>query len=125
MKFIRGSTRWRSAGISAPSTVARPPLGVRSPSSIDSVVVLPAPLPPRSAVVVPRRTANVIRFTATTRPYDFERSVTTIAESAAGAQHWIVCLQYWASSRTTAVSRTGFRAFVPPCSIASLNSYFR
>ena len=127
VKFIRGSTRWRSAGISAPSTVARPAVGVRSPSSIESVVVLPAPLPPRSAVVVPRRTANETRSTATMRPYDFDRSATTIAESIDGlglAQHWIVCLQYCASSRTTVVPPTAFCAFAWPCSIASLNSYF-
>ena len=54
--------------MSAPSTVARPDVGVSSPSSMDSVVVLPAPLPPSSAVVVPRRTANEIPCTAATAP---------------------------------------------------------
>ena len=39
-------------------------------------------------------------------------------------QHWIVCLQYCSSSRTTAVPPTGFCALAWPCSIASLNSYF-
>jgi hypothetical protein len=39
---------------------------VSTPSSIDSVVVLPAPFPPRSAVVVPRRTVNEMPLTAWT-----------------------------------------------------------
>ena len=54
--------------MSSPSTVIEPAVGVSTPSSIDSVVVLPAPLPPSSAVVVPRRTAKETPLTASTLP---------------------------------------------------------
>src|SRR5207253_2975919 len=49
------------------------------PRSIDSVVVLPAPLPPSSAVVVPARTAKEMPLTASTLPYDLNNRSTTIA----------------------------------------------
>jgi len=52
--------------MSSPSTVTRPAVGVSTPSRIDSVVVLPAPLPPSSAVVVPARTAKEMPFSAST-----------------------------------------------------------
>ena len=45
-----------------------PLVGRSTPSSIDSVVVFPAPLPPSSAVVVPRRTANEMPRTASSFP---------------------------------------------------------
>jgi hypothetical protein len=54
--------------MSQPSTVMAPAVGVSTPSSIDSVVVLPAPLPPSSAVVVPARTENDTSRTASTGP---------------------------------------------------------
>ena len=54
--------------MSQPSTEIAPAVGVSTPSSIDSVVVLPAPLPPSSAVVVPARTANEMPLTASTSP---------------------------------------------------------
>ena len=63
------------------STEIEPAVGVSTPSSIDSVVVLPAPLPPSSAVVVPARTTKEIPLTASTLPYDLRNSPTTIAAS--------------------------------------------
>jgi len=48
--------------------VAVPDVGVTSPSSIRSVVVLPAPFGPRNPVTVPGRTAKVRSSTAVTAP---------------------------------------------------------
>ena len=67
VKFIRGSADSRSRRMSTPSTRISPSVGSSTPSSIDSVVVLPAPLPPSSAVVVPLRTAKLTPLTASTR----------------------------------------------------------
>ena len=50
--------------MSSPSTVIRPALGASRPSSIAIVVVLPAPLAPSSAVVLPRGTAKLSSSTA-------------------------------------------------------------
>ena len=44
---------------SAPSTRTPPPLGLRKPSRISTVVVLPAPLGPRKAKISPRRDLEV------------------------------------------------------------------
>ena len=65
-KFIRCSTRWRCRGISAPSTVTRPEVGCTRPMMEAMVVVLPAPLPPSSAVQVPGSSANEMASTAVT-----------------------------------------------------------
>ena len=65
--------------MSAPSTVTEPEVGVSRPSKIDSVVVLPAPLPPSSAVVEPAWTAKLTPSTAVTVPKRLKRSSTTIA----------------------------------------------
>src|SRR5215475_11907082 len=65
--------------MSTPRTLIEPEVGVSTPSSIDNVVVLPAPLPPSSAVVVPCRTAKEMPLTASTLPYDLRRSATTMA----------------------------------------------
>ena len=53
--------------MSSPSTRTVPALGSSRPSSIDRVVVLPAPLPPSSAAVTPRSTAKPMPSTATVR----------------------------------------------------------
>src|ERR1700679_2257079 len=50
---------------------ARPPVGEDSPSSIRSVVVLPAPFGPRKPVIVPGASANERSSTATTLPKRF------------------------------------------------------
>ena len=54
--------------MSSPNTVIRPALGARRPSSIAIVVVLPAPLAPSSAVVLPRGTTKLKPSTASTAP---------------------------------------------------------
>src|SRR3954470_22789269 len=56
-----------------------PAVGSRTPSSIDNVVVLPAPLPPSNAVVVPASTSKLTPRTASTFAYRLRRSRTTIA----------------------------------------------
>ena len=51
-----------------PAMVAVPPVGVTRPSSIRSVVVLPAPLGPRNPVTLPCSTSKLRLSTATTSP---------------------------------------------------------
>ena len=50
--------------MSSPSTCTVPEVGNNRPSRIDRVVVLPAPLPPSNAVVMPRATVKLIPSTA-------------------------------------------------------------
>ena len=45
--------------MSTPSTSTDPAVGISTPSNIDSVVVLPAPLPPSKATVDPGRHREV------------------------------------------------------------------
>src|SRR5579864_1225075 len=71
--------------MSQPSTRIDPLVGSSTPRSIDSVVVLPAPLPPRSAVVVPARTSKLTLRNASTFAYRLHRLRTTIAQSSARA----------------------------------------
>ena len=54
--------------MSAPKTLASPEVGVTRPMSMAMVVVLPAPLPPSSAVMDPRRRLKSMASTATTSP---------------------------------------------------------
>ena len=54
--------------MSAPNTLTSPEVGTTSPSSMAMVVVLPAPLPPRSATVVRGLSENLMWFTAVTVP---------------------------------------------------------
>ena len=54
--------------MSQPSTSMRPEVGSNNPSNMAMVVVLPAPFPPSSAVVPPRRTLKLSASTATTSP---------------------------------------------------------
>ena len=54
--------------MSRPSTVIDPAEGISRPSSIEIVVVLPAPLPPSSPIVRPGATLNVSPSTAVTAP---------------------------------------------------------
>ena len=63
---MRGSTRKRCRTMSSPKTVIEPELGSSRPSSMESVVVLPAPLPPSSAVVDPAAMVKSIPSTALT-----------------------------------------------------------
>ena len=50
--------------MSAPNTRASPEVGTTSPISMEMVVVLPAPLPPSSAVMEPARRPKSMPSTA-------------------------------------------------------------
>ena len=52
--------------MSQPNTRASPAVGTTNPISMEMVVVLPAPLPPSSAVIEPLRRVNVMPSTAVT-----------------------------------------------------------
>ncbi|MNW09520.1 hypothetical protein D3C71_2065310 [compost metagenome] len=69
---MRGNAAWRWRTMSTPSTSTVPEVGSRSPSSMEMVVVLPAPLPPRSPVTDPAATVKEMPSTAVTSP---ERAV--------------------------------------------------
>src|SRR5476649_1017190 len=64
--------------MSMPSTWISPAVGSSRPSSIEIVVVLPAPLPPSRPSTAPRGTANVRSSTATTSPYTLRRCRTSM-----------------------------------------------
>ncbi len=75
--------------MSAPSTRTSPDVGTTSPISIAIVVVLPAPLPPSNAVVVPRASAKSMPSTAVTLPNAFLRPLTrTVSASSATGTAW-------------------------------------
>ena len=63
---MRGRTRWRCRTTSSPKTSIEPEVGSTSPMIMASVVVLPAPFPPRRAVTEPRATAKSRASTANT-----------------------------------------------------------
>ena len=82
--------------MSSPSTRIVPAVGVSTPSSIDSVVVLPAPLPPSSAVVVPA--AHRERDAAHSLDVDVALAQVAhddrrVVRGCRGVQHWIVLRQ--------------------------------
>ncbi len=60
--------------------VARPAVGVTSPSSIRMVVVLPEPFGPRKAVTVPGVTVKPRSVTASTVPKVLVRPRTSISQ---------------------------------------------
>ena len=57
-------------------------VGLASPSSIRSVVVLPAPFGPRKPVIVPGASANESESTASTEPNRFVNESATTADPA-------------------------------------------
>ena len=65
---MRGSTACRWRAMSTPRISTVPAVGSKSPSSIEMVVVLPAPLPPRRPVTLPRGTVKSMASTAVTSP---------------------------------------------------------
>src|SRR5476649_2825920 len=69
--------------MSMPSTWISPAVGSSRPSSIEIVVVLPAPLPPSRPSTAPRGTANVRSSTATTSPYTLRRCRTSMEGGSA------------------------------------------
>ena len=76
-----------SSRVGAAEDAARCPLlGLASPSSIRSVVVLPAPFGPRKPVIVPGSSANERESTASTEPNRLvSESATTASSEAATA----------------------------------------
>src|SRR5258708_10618455 len=71
--------------MSIPSIRAVPEVGVRSPQSIRSVVVLPAPLAPRKPKISPRATAKLTPSTAVTTPYRLTSCLASTAADVPGA----------------------------------------
>src|SRR5580700_8787603 len=65
--------------MSVPRISTEPDEGRRRPSSIDRVVVLPAPLPPSSAAVAPDATVKLTSSTATVFSKRLVRLLTAIA----------------------------------------------
>src|SRR5258708_319561 len=65
--------------MSAPSTLTEPAVGSSSPMIIAMVVVLPAPLPPSSAVMLPGASAKEMPETAGTFLYTLTRRSTATA----------------------------------------------
>jgi hypothetical protein len=76
--------------MSMPSTAMSPLVGLSAPSRMASVVVLPAPLPPSSAVIEPRATVKETSSTATSLSKRFTTCATAIAGVAAAgaAEGW-------------------------------------
>src|SRR5689334_12623473 len=70
-----------SAPYACPRIVAVPPVGFTSPSSILSVVVLPAPFGPRKPTILPSSTVNERSSTASTSPKRFVSPETSIARA--------------------------------------------
>src|SRR5260370_26000038 len=74
------SRTWRGyRATSKPATNALPPLGAMSVVSIRTIVVLPAPLGPRSPKTSPRRTSKLTLSTAVNAPKRLVRSLVCIA----------------------------------------------
>src|SRR5437879_6185282 len=69
--------------MSTPSTWISPAVGSSRPSSMEMVVVLPAPLPPSSPSTAPRGTVKVRSSTATISPYTLRKCRTSMADAAA------------------------------------------
>jgi len=78
---MRGNAPWRSVTMSWPSTRTMPEVGSSRPSSMEMVVVFPAPLPPSSPVTAPARTVKLMPSTATSAPNRLVRSRTRMAGS--------------------------------------------
>src|SRR5437763_8990455 len=69
----------RCATGSSPSTRTVPAVGRRKPSTVSTVVVLPAPLGPRRATTWPASAVNETPSTAVTGPYRTTRPETSTA----------------------------------------------
>src|SRR5258706_3861556 len=83
---MRALTARESAAQSRPSTFAVPCVGTTSVEIIRNVVVLPAPLGPRSPVMAPSGAVKVTWRTASTSPKRFARSWTSIIRSLLRAE---------------------------------------
>src|ERR1700716_431112 len=82
--------------MSAPSTLTEPDVGSSSPMIIAMVVVLPAPLPPSSAVMLPGSSAKEMPETAGTFLYTLTRRST--ATAGTGAEIMRACVARHAPS---------------------------
>src|SRR6185437_11665574 len=71
--------------MSSPRMVTLPAVGTTRPIRMESVVVLPAPLPPRRAAVAPRGTVKSMPATATAVFQRLTRPETRTAGSGTGA----------------------------------------
>lgn len=71
----------RAGGI--PNSAMLPESGLVRPSTMSSVVVLPAPFGPRMATVSPRGMLRSIESTASSPPYDLDRQDRTTPPSEA------------------------------------------
>jgi len=78
---MRGSNCWLRGQAGIPSRVTLPESGLRSPSMISSVVVLPAPLGPRMPKNSPSSTSKDTPSTACVSPYHFRISLTTMVDA--------------------------------------------
>src|SRR5258706_4010823 len=83
---MRALTASGSAALSMPSTFAVPCVGTTSVEIIRNVVVLPAPLGPRSPVMAPSGAVKVTWRTASTSPKRFASSWTAIIRSLLRAE---------------------------------------
>src|SRR5690554_4826979 len=88
--------------MSWPSTSTVPDVGISRPSSIEIVVVLPAPLPPSRATVVPRATVKSRPATASTLPNRLTRPSTLM--TASGMESAIRPIWGMAAGRATAAA---------------------
>ena len=69
--------------MSSPKTVTDPEVGRSNPSRMERVVVLPAPLPPSSAIIEPSATEKPMESTAVTSPKRLVR-LSTVATAVTG-----------------------------------------
>src|ERR1700686_3687319 len=96
----------------------RPELGSTSPMIMAIVVVLPAPLPPSSPVMLPRATRNETSSTARVLLYSLTRCATSIAADPCGwaaAGKWgdaapllVMPAVHWAIAAASARARREF-----------------
>nr|CCM20277.1 Hypothetical protein BN36_NA77750 [Leishmania guyanensis] len=93
----------RCSTMSYPHTYARPPVGRSCWHSIEIVVVLPAPLVPRSPNTSPGKIENVTPFTATLPfRYRFCRSTTRTMSSVMAP----MCAASYTASRSSSTSES-------------------
>jgi len=97
--------------------VIRPALGSSSPNSIASVVVLPAPLPPNSAVMLPAPTRKPMRSAATTASNRLLKDSTMIAGSDMAANMPLPARESFLLRRRTAMHGAGLVERLPPAAV--------
>src|SRR5829696_336538 len=93
--------RWSASGAPGgrPRTVAPPPVGRTRPSSMRSVVVLPAPLGPRKPYTSPRRTVRRTPSTAKRSPYRLVRPF--VMTTCSVLPSWCSVIPPWSRPRAS------------------------